>query len=321
MRWVHYKLPAREAAAGPAWVHYGIPRTGSSSVRFLLRRAWNAAHLPWQHLETVLAEGARGADRVIMEAPDRRVLDFAGDGARFFTTLRDPLRACRSLYYWARGAEGLDTTLAEFAAALPRSYNPFARYLAALAGGGAPSAPDNPMFWRDGDGFFADLPDDELLAMAEQVLAARFPLVGLLERFDETAFLLARSLGWRTLPLHQRINFSVKDRQALDGPDPAAQARMEEATAVDRVLYDRVAARFEDRAAALAGDRAAVDEYAAACARIAGQVLQQKNLLMVGGDVFPGAAGGQAGGLDMAVVAPLARAGRLLEVEDYLPVT
>jgi len=98
---------------------------------------------------------------------------------------------------------------------------------------------------RDGDlpGLIADFSSRALLDRALKNLDA-MAFVGLQERFDESLVLLAATFGWsppreapRRNTARAKFDLSTVSAQAMD--------RLREITALDQVLYDHAAARFE----------------------------------------------------------------------------
>ena len=100
-RWF-YKVPRTYGDGDDPRVHLGIPRTGSSTIRALIRN----------HCLTV-GEGLveHGDDNRLIDRRHRYVISptpypMHRETSRtclYFTSLRNPVEALLSLYYWQRG--------------------------------------------------------------------------------------------------------------------------------------------------------------------------------------------------------------------------
>lgn len=90
-------------------------------------------------------------------------------------------------------------------------------------------------------------PPDELLERAKRNLRA-CAVVGLTDRFDETALLLQKALGWRT-PFYARVNVNRKRPRGEDVPDEVLRW-LEEDNALDVALYRYAQELFEGQIAA-----------------------------------------------------------------------
>lgn len=85
----------------------------------------------------------------------------------------------------------------------------------------------------------------EMLERATERLERDFLLAGLVERYDESATLLARSLGWR-VAMSFTSNITAKKRVRSDEASTEAMARVAELNELDRTLYRRAATLFEE---------------------------------------------------------------------------
>lgn len=90
--------------------------------------------------------------------------------------------------------------------------------------------------------------DNAVLKSAINNLKSSFSAVGIVERFDESLLLIAKSLGWKVPPFYMREN--VTGGGSRGGMTQASLIDMIEAqNQWDRKLYDRVAADFEGQVA------------------------------------------------------------------------
>jgi len=88
-----------------------------------------------------------------------------------------------------------------------------------------------------------DMSDEELLKTAKQNLA-EFAWVGILERFEESMFLLHYQFGWKPIRDTRRRNVAPKD---LNDLNDAAKKQLGEWTKLDRDLYKYGLELFESR--------------------------------------------------------------------------
>lgn len=116
---------------------------------------------------------------------------------------------------------------------------------------------------RDHDALMVKYSDPRLVDRAIE-RADRFAVVGIQERFDETLRLTAHTLGWPPRSAPPRLNPRRTQRDEGDLTERARE-QLHRITALDRALYDRAAARFDERVKGL--DTGAVERrYAEAWA-------------------------------------------------------
>lgn len=82
------------------------------------------------------------------------------------------------------------------------------------------------------------------LAAAQEMLSKRFGLIGLSERFDESALLLMRRLGWTMYPTYARTNVAPR-RPAIASIDAATLQKIQEKNQLDLALYQWAERQFE----------------------------------------------------------------------------
>jgi len=88
-----------------------------------------------------------------------------------------------------------------------------------------------------------NMSDDELLKIAKQRLS-EFAWVGILERFEESMFLLHYQFGWKPIRDTRKRNVTPKDSNVLND---AAKKQLDEWTKLDRELYKYGLELFESR--------------------------------------------------------------------------
>jgi len=92
--------------------------------------------------------------------------------------------------------------------------------------------------------------DDELLKVAKQRLS-EFAWVGILERFEESMFLLHYQFGWKPIRDTRKRNVAQKDSNDLND---AAKKQLDEWTKLDRELYKYGLELFESKYSKMVSD-------------------------------------------------------------------
>jgi len=95
-----------------------------------------------------------------------------------------------------------------------------------------------------------DMSDDELLKIAKQRLS-EFAWVGILERFEESMFLLHYQFGWKPIRDTRKRNVAPKNSNDLND---AAKKQLDEWTKLDRDLYKYGLELFESRYSKMVSD-------------------------------------------------------------------
>ncbi len=270
-------------------VHVGIPRTSSSTVRRVLREVFT------KPLE--LAEPTSSSYKVL---PENRVLLLQESIfpvhkktkrlCRYFTLLRDPVRAVVSEYYWRLtqrhfGTQGLWTnvseeamkfsmSLEEYVAELPRCLNFSARLIVSSADEAATT--HGLPYYPGNNAFFDDCDEDKLLERVLEIIDKQYAFVGVMELFEEAMFVLANLADIDNLPLWQRTNASVRPPGWTDAVLPQTlRNRIEESTAVDRKLHGIMAQRFIESPEYKAINPEALQQYKSKCRNLDMENLQK----------------------------------------------
>lgn len=90
-----------------------------------------------------------------------------------------------------------------------------------------------------------DLTPEEILSLAKKSLD-RFAFVGLVERFQDSLFLLSYIFGWKPI-INTRKENAAKSKKALDEISPSTIDVIKQSTALDAELYQYAKAIFETR--------------------------------------------------------------------------
>ncbi|MCP5464244.1 MAG: hypothetical protein H7A33_04375 [Deltaproteobacteria bacterium] len=246
MQSLFFKIPRSNDPQTPYWIHYGIPRTGSSSVRNTIRRYTNTVGLSWGKLIPDTKELGMEHHFIFVEAP-RKAERFTDRPCRTFTTFRNPLRWVESFYSWLCNTEGLRIEFEEFCRKLPESVNYQTRWMALLQDDNAIDFKRDPNPINDDQNFFAPTDDKALLDQAKEAIKNKIDFFGTLERINEFLFLLCDRCEWHMLPISERVNFSVKKKSCLVDQLPQdLQDKLKQAFAIDLQLFDWVNQRFDE---------------------------------------------------------------------------
>ncbi|MGP1309970.1 MAG: hypothetical protein ACTS27_07225, partial [Phycisphaerales bacterium] len=157
----------------------------------------------------------------------------------YVTMLREPNKRTLSVFRFlkAKGAIAPETTLDEFLRTEPRDPvwvvdNAQVRYLAGERGE------------HDTRPIGACTPD--MLEKATERLERDFLLAGLVERYDESAALLLRELGWR-FAFSFTSNVTTKKELAEGEASQDAMDRLRDLNELDTALYERAKALFDEK--------------------------------------------------------------------------
>ncbi|MBW4699200.1 MAG: sulfotransferase family 2 domain-containing protein [Aphanocapsa lilacina HA4352-LM1] len=247
----------------PLVIFLHIPKTGGTTFETILKRAYGEDHVLAFDLAAINdAEGARRA-RQTARAAHRcsfirghfpmglRLHESIARPCTYITWLRDPIERMISEYHFIlrypphpahapvhRDKMTLkDYLLSEWAAGTD---NYMTRFL-------CNQAPDA----RDADWTCSPA----MLASARANLDRFFPVVALMERFDESLLLLQSHFGWR-LPLYVKENVTHNRPPLADLPGPTLQI-LQDLNRYDLSLYAHACGRFAGQLGAL--DRDAFD--------------------------------------------------------------
>lgn len=225
----------------PLWIHVGIPSHGSSAVRKVLRKAFPEP-------EAVVNPSAVGpyvldkAHCALMHDNFLPLHKETDRVCRYFTFLRDPFKALVSNFFWKltlkhyalRGLtpdpsgilKSFSMTLEDYIAALPETLNLAARTIRAVE------------LRLDKEEFFTPIPNKELFKQALEVIEKRFFMVGIIEMFEESLFVMSSLVGIPEIPLWERTNATIRPEGWSDDLiTPAQRQRILKATSVDRKLH------------------------------------------------------------------------------------
>ncbi|SCA57836.1 hypothetical protein MTBPR1_70108 [Candidatus Terasakiella magnetica] len=261
-------------------VHLGIVRTGSSSVRRLVRdycqiKGETCSHFPETEDEPVTEQ----TRYLFTECPYPYHLD-TDRHCQYFTTIRNPVDSVISEYFFYLEREKLDASVSldDFIAALPKSYNKQARWIAAI------NSPDKKLHTLEQPrnmfehGFYEDISDQDLLMQVQASAGKYFPCIGLLERMEESAFQIAAKFGWSTVPILSRMNASFKD-EALkrEKPTELQIAKIKECNRADDMLYQAVEHNFNQEISQIRSTLAEqMDFYKQECKRRDEELLKKR---------------------------------------------
>jgi hypothetical protein len=231
----------------PLFIHLGIVRTGSSTVRRLIRDSCQitgdkCSHFPETDKEPIVDD----TRYLFTEVPYPYHLSTERP-CHYFTTLRDPVESVISEYffYLEKGDIDPETSLDDYIHALPKSYNKQARWIAAINSSDPKQHRlDQPRNLFE-NGFFEDISDETLKSQVNEAIHNHFRFIGLLEKMDETAFLMALKFGWKRVPMMVRMNPSF--RQVMykrEKPTSLQLQKIKEHNQVDAWLYQQVEAIF-----------------------------------------------------------------------------
>lgn len=322
MQWFYYKIPSAHNPPSPLFVHLGIPKTGSSSTRWLIRQHCRMAGercLTLERPDTAIGDDIK---YILLQDP-HAVHKTTERECIYLTTLRNPISAAISWYYW-RLQIGKELSMDEYIGAMPQSFNYMSRWLVHFDERDYDGAFDIKAFFMDDDGgFYPEIPDDELLEKAKKILTTKIHMFGLLEKPIESYFMMFDLFGWAQAPLYQRTNFSVKtDQKGFDDLEPGLQEKLLSCFSVDRELYAFAQSHFEEREKEILEKYGShISQYRDVCQNLEIQLLNQKGLTIEDGHIVHMTE--QAGGPNPTQLGGffgLQPQGRLLQIEDYYPV-
>jgi len=231
-----------------------IPKTAGMTFKRILARQYSAGHVHDIPFETYLFQDAidrykaaspaeRAAIRCVMGHMPFGLHRWAPGRFRYVTFMRDPIERVLSSYEYIRK----HTVLKQEIGLPPEAELSMDQYLDFEAAQGL-----NNLQVRAISGVddvidhvlppFSPLPADAL-AVALDNIERFFPVVGVVERFDESLLLMRREFGWRRL-WYVRRNVSV-GRPAASALSEAALARIRQDNALDLELYRFAVERFD----------------------------------------------------------------------------
>jgi len=231
-----------------------IPKTAGMTFKRILARQYPAGQIHDIPFETYLFQDAidrykaaapadRAAIRCVMGHMPFGLHRWAPGGFRYVTFVRDPVERVLSSYEYIRK----HTVLKQEIGLPPEAELSMDQYLDFEAAQGL-----NNLQVRAISGVgdvidhvlppFAPLPPDALTVALDNI-ERYFPVVGLVERFDESLLLMRREFGWRRL-WYVRRNVTA-GRPAASALGEAVLARIHQDNALDLELYRVAVARFD----------------------------------------------------------------------------
>ena len=282
MKWYYMKVRPNEGD-NTLFVHYGIPRTGSSTVRFLIRRYCNILGIKWEAFEAQRSVVSSDCRYLLVEIPYPVHLS-TDKTCRYITTLRDPVKALFSLYFWLNKVRE-KITLEDFVQRLPESYNVMSRWLIRLNDLSVnPINRIQPVFMDDTTGFFDYVSDDELYRSACEAIENKIALIGILEQFVDFAFAMLDFCSWKVMPVYMRTNFSVKPKDwSFNSLESAMKKKILSCTAVDRRLFSYVRESFKHVSAGVHNKYGKIiEQYRYFCRKLDDSIVQNHGLTMEG---------------------------------------
>lgn len=277
-------MSASNGARGKALIHLHIPKNAGTTlsrmvkIGLLLRPATNLL----REQTTLGMYSTPGLDArldAIARMPERQrrrvrffeahcgygVHERLGVPSAYITMLREPNKRTLSVFRFlkAKGAIDPSTTLDEFLRTEPRDPvwvvdNAQVRYLAGERG--------------EFDTRPIGACTRDMLDRAIGRIEREFLLVGLVERYDESAAMLMRDLGWS---FAFSFTSNVTTKKGIDAGESSEQAmaRLRELNELDTALYERAKALFEDRVrAAGPGFAREVERFRMRSERIGGMI-------------------------------------------------
>lgn len=224
------------SAARPVVIFLHIPKTGGMALTKVIQRSFPADRIYDVAQKRVsriendlrqLAETDAARLRVVIGHQPFGLHTAVPGPAVYTTILRDPVKRLLSLYHYAREQPGHfqhDTLTRGGMTLLDLARDTANRQTRMIAGRreGAPDAAD--------------------LAQAKQHLEAHFPVVGLIERFEESVALMQGHLGWPLRPLtNENVTGRRSQREALSSDE---ERELRAINALDYELYEFAAARL-----------------------------------------------------------------------------
>lgn len=294
MKYVYFKRTSKTNESTPLLVHFGIVRTGSSTVRQFIRRHSNLLGKSWRPflpndpLEQQ-NEALESAHYLLLEHPFPVHL-LTKRPVIYHTTIRNPIEQINSLYHWQRNQNDRSESFDTFVLSLPDCFNMNCRWLHALS----KNAIDDSMIEQHlllngnrSEGFYSTPEDDQLFDSACRVLDSKFELVAPLEEMAYFVLGLALRASMPQLPLLQRVNFSTKlERFDFTKLCDETQAKLLSCTREDMKLYERIKQNFASTKASIMAKQPAYQEYLSLCSQAEQMHLSSSGLILDGQDIL-----------------------------------
>ena len=213
-----------------------VPRTAGTTLHWIIDRQYSRGSDYWlrrgsPELEDLkrMSAARRAEIRMLRGHFPFGVHEHIPGPATYFTVLREPIERVVSFYYYVRRRRQHPDHEAILADGITLQQYVESRVTLETNNFTTRQVSGN---WRSGPGPPCT---EETLALAKRILAERFAVVGLTERFDETVLLLKRRFGWRNV-FYQRHNVTSA-RPAPASLPAEALAVLREHNQLDLDLY------------------------------------------------------------------------------------
>ncbi len=282
----------------PLYIHFGIPRTGSSTVRHLIRRYCNLMGYSWRAFD--VNASAEQQQQLIAEShyllvEEPYIAHIMTDRPYYYvTTVRPPVDQLISLYSWHINREHTRLPIDSYIDQLPDSLNFTCRWLSLLQErmvfDDMRSQHLLPEAMFGEKSFYYPINDDALFEKAKLVIDKHFHIAASLDQMPGFAFALAELAQWAVMPFNMRVNYSVKSKPfSLDMLPDKSLEKLKHCTAADSRLVDYVTEKFS------AVENNLKDKYAEdfslyldSIAVVESKALSAKGYSLVGQSVVPG---------------------------------
>lgn len=294
MKYVYFKRSSKIDDSTPLQVHFGIFRTGSSTVRAFIRRHCNLTGKSWRPFkpkDTIeqQTETISQAHFLLLEHPFPVHL-LTKRPVVYHTTIRHPIEQINSLYHWQRNLNQRQSSFEEFVDSLPENFNMNCRWFHALS----LDAIDDTMkeqhaFLKEqySEKFYSRGDAENLCNQALDVIANRFGLTAPLEEMAFFVMGLAAHTSMSQLPVLQRINFSTKpERFDFSNLPQSIQTKLHDCTLQDLKLYEAVKSEFERTKQNIKKKQPGYEEYLSICSHADQSLLNSNGLVLDGQDIL-----------------------------------
>ncbi|WP_036478991.1 sulfotransferase family 2 domain-containing protein [Myxosarcina sp. GI1] len=223
-----------------------IPKTAGTTLRYIIQYQYSPGAIcelygdAGSHAERIdklknLSKSEREKIKIINTHLGFGLHEFLSQPYTYITFLRDPVDRVISMYYYYQKTNNplfQNLSLQEFVESYPAVQNGMTKNFSGVTLKRQLLPPEK----KDTVPF-----SEENLAIAKQNLQNQFKFIGILERFDESAILLKRILGWK-IPLHDRSNVS----QRANNIPQETMATIERLNKLDIELYEYAKLVFEE---------------------------------------------------------------------------
>lgn len=238
----------------PLYIHFGIPRTGSSTVRHLIRRYCNLLGYSWRGFDVKLPIDQQrqliaDSHYLFLEEPFI-AHTLTQRPCYYLTTVREPIEQLISLYSWHINKGHTELPVDRYVEQLPESLNCHCRWLSLLQEKVIFDdmklqhlLPED-MFGEQP--FYYPISDDDLFARAKSVIDHQIEIASTLDQLPAFIFELGELANWPLLPFNLRINYSVKHAPfQRDMLSSEMLDKLRSCTAADEKLFAYVKEKFD----------------------------------------------------------------------------